>query len=184
MKKSPIHDTADKVCKALMESEVPFVIAGALAANAHGHSRTTEDVDILVTKEGLDRFKKRWLGLGWTENFPGSKGFRDTENNVKVDVLLTGDFPGDGRPKPVCFPDPSEVGITDGFGIPIIKLKNLIELKLASGMTAPHRLRDLDDVMHLIRANRLSKQYAQELDPYVRDAFLARWDAAQFDDDY
>ena len=184
MKKAPIHATADKVCRALKKSGVSFAIAGALATNAHGHTRTTEDVDILITREGLERFKERWLGLGWTENFPGSKGFRDTENNVKVDVLLSGDYPGDGKPKPVCFPDPSEVGIPDEFGIPIIKLKNLIELKLASGMTASHRLRDLDDVMHLIRANELPRQYADELEPYVRDAFLARWEAAQYNDDY
>lgn len=184
MKKSPIHRAAERVFKALEECQVSFVIAGALAANAHGHTRTTEDVDILVTREGLARFKSRWLGLGWVEVFPGSKSVRDTEDNVRIDVLLSGDFPGDGKPKPVFFPDPACAGETDDSGIPILKLPHLIELKLASGMTASHRLRDLDDVMHLIRANGLSKDYGESLNPYVREAYLARWEAAQFNEDY
>jgi hypothetical protein len=184
MKKSPIHKAADKLSKALNECNISFAIVGALAANAHGHKRTTEDVDILVTHEGLAAFKSRWLGLGWVELFPGSKGMRDTENNVKIDILLTGDFPGDGKPKPIAFPRPDEVGVCDKAGIPILGLRHLIELKLASGMTASHRLRDLDDVMHLIRANNLSREYAQSLDPYVRDAYWSRWEAAQVNEDY
>lgn len=184
MKSSPIHRAAERLFEALEECGVPFVIAGALAANAHGHVRTTEDVDILVTPEGLSRFKERWLGLGWIEVFPGSKSVRDTEHNIRIDVLLAGDYPGDGKAKPVCFPDPKEAGEPDESGIPILKLEHLIELKLASGMTAPHRLRDLDDVMHLIRANNLPKEYAESLNPYVRPAYLDRWNAAQFEEDY
>jgi hypothetical protein len=79
MKSSPIHRAAERVFRALDECQIPFVIVGALAANAHGHVRTTEDVDILVTPDGLARFKERWLGL---EVFPGSKSMRDTENNM------------------------------------------------------------------------------------------------------
>jgi hypothetical protein len=55
----------------------------------------------------------------------------------------------------------------------------LIELKLASGMTAPHRLRDLADVLELIRARPLPESFAEALDPYVRDRFLELWHAAQ-----
>jgi len=29
--------------------------------------------------------------------------------NVSIDVLLTGDYPGDGKPKPVVFPDPAVI---------------------------------------------------------------------------
>ncbi len=78
-----------------------------MAVNAHGHRRTTEHIDLLMTREGLAAFKARWLGVGWVDLFPGSKGMRDAVANVKVDVLITGDFPGDGRPKSVSFPDPS-----------------------------------------------------------------------------
>lgn len=36
---------------------------------------------------------------------------RDTENEVPIDVLIAGDFPGDGRPKPVAFPDPAGAAV-------------------------------------------------------------------------
>jgi hypothetical protein len=75
---------------------------------------------------------------------PGSKAVRDTINNVKIDFLLTGDYPGDGKPKPVAFPDPSAAAI-EGEKYRVVSLPRLVELKLAYGMTAPHRLQDLAD---------------------------------------
>ena len=184
MNKSPIHDTMARLSEALKELKIPFAIAGAMAANAHGHRRTTADVDVLMHVEGLRRFKEKCLGLGWLDNFEGSKGFRNTEHNVKVDVLLTGDFPGDGLEKPVSFPAPESVSEFRTDGLPYVNLPTLIELKLASGMTAAHRPRDLDDVIQLIRANDLSLDYFESLNPFVHEKFKELWRAAQVDEDY
>lgn len=60
---------------------------------------------------GLETFKQQWLGRGYVEKFPGSRGLRDTENNVTIDVVVAGDYPGDGKPKPVRFPDPAAVAL-------------------------------------------------------------------------
>lgn len=98
--------------------------------------------------------------------------------------MLTGDYPGDGLPKPVAFPAPESAAERDDQAIPFLSLKLLLELKLASGMTAVHRPRDLDDVIQLIRANQLTLQYAEELNPYVRDKYRELWQAAQVDEDY
>ena len=49
-------------------------------------------------------FKGQALGRGYVEKFPGSRGVRDTEHRVDIDVVLTGGFPGNGKPKPVAFP--------------------------------------------------------------------------------
>ena len=46
-----------------------------------------------------------------------------------------------------------------------------MELKLASGMTAPHRLKDLADVLELIRARQLPASFGDSLDPFVREKF-------------
>ena len=173
-----VQRAAKRLAAALNEMGVPYVICGALAVTAYGHARLTQDVDILLTREGLQRFKERWLGKGWIDNFPGSKGMRDTENNVRIDVLLAGDYPGDGKPKPVCFPDPSTVAIDVG-GTATITLAKLIELKLASGMTAPDRPRDLDDVIQLVRANALPRDFGSSLDPWVREKFEELWGYAQ-----
>ncbi len=184
MGKSPIHAAAGRIAKALAEMNIPFAVAGALAANVHGHTRTTEDVDILLTAEGLAKFRERWLGRGWVEQFPGSRGLRDAVHEINIDVILTGDYPGDGKPKPVAFPDPEQASEPDPEGVPVLTLPALITLKLASGMTAAHRPRDLDDVIQLIRRNDLDREYAQQLHPYVREKYLELWEAAQVRDEY
>ncbi len=184
MKQSPIHDAMGRLTKTLTEMGIPFAIAGAMAANAHGHQRTTADIHILIRRQDLQRFKDRHIGLGWVDKFEGSKNFRDTVNNVNINTIMVGEFPGDGLPKPVAFPEPDTVSEIRDDGVPYVSLPSLLELKLASGMTAPHRPRDLDDVIQLIRANQLSSQYSNELNPYVREKYNELWKAAQVEDDY
>ncbi len=181
---SNIHQAMQRLSKTLGEMKIPFAIAGAMAANAHGHRRTTEDIDILIGREDLTRFKQQHLGLGWVEKFAGSKNFRDAVCNVNIDALIVGEYPGDGLPKPVSFPPPETVAELDEEGLPYISLKTLLELKLASGMTAAHRPRDLDDVIQLIRINRLPFEGADELNPFVADKFRELWQAAQVHEDY
>ena len=86
--------------------------------------------------------------------------------------------PGDGKPKPVAFPDPAVVAV-QGEDFRFIRLESLLELKLASGLTAPHRLRDLADVQDLIIAAKLPRDLASSLDPSVRDEYLRLWEIAQ-----
>jgi len=59
------------------------------------------------------------------------------------------------------------------------KLEKLIELKLASGMTAPDRLKDLADVQELIKIRDLSSEFVDKLNPYVRQEFLKLLEAVQ-----
>jgi hypothetical protein len=58
----------------------------------------------------------------------------------------------------------------------IVTLQKLIELKLASGMTAPDRLKDLADVQELIKIRGLQPEFAEQLDSYVRGKFLELYD--------
>jgi hypothetical protein len=58
-------------------------------------------------------------------------------------------------------------------------LDKLIELKLASGMSAPHRLKDLADVLELIRVLSLPRDRALSLDASVRAKYDELWPAAQ-----
>src|SRR3954463_13720960 len=88
-----------KLARVLDEEGIPYAIAGAMALNAYGYQRVTIDVDVLLTKEGLASFKARHLGRGYVEKFAGSRGMRDAEHGVNIDVLVAGEFPGDGKPK-------------------------------------------------------------------------------------
>lgn len=173
-----VQKALEKLTSRLAESEIPYAVVGAMALNEYGYRRVTEDVDVLLTPEGLAAFKERWLGRGYSEKFPGSRGLRDTENAVDVDVVLAGEYPGDGKPKPVAFPDPAEAS-RRGARVRLLPIERLIELKLASGLSAPHRLRDLADVLELIRVGGLGKELGEDIDPSVRGKFLELWQAAQ-----
>jgi hypothetical protein len=168
-----VHEAMKALCQTLEDDGIPYAIAGAMALNAYGYQRVTVDVDVLLTREGLAAFKAAHLGRGWVERSPGSKGLRDTVRGVKIDVLLTGDYPGDGKPKPVAFPDPAVA--VRGPGVMVLPIRSLVELKLASGLTNLDRLKDLADVQELIRAARLPVELGDELDPTVRQKYVEIW---------
>jgi len=178
MGESKVHRALAALVRRLEELDIPYAIVGALALNAYGYLRATVDIDLLLTPNGLERFRKAALGLGYSERLPGGRGLRDTAQEVDIDVLLTGDYPGDGRDKPIRFPDPADCALK-GEEFALAPLELLIELKIASGMTAPHRLRDLADVIELIRVNSLPAEYRERLDPYVQDRFDELWRAAR-----
>jgi hypothetical protein len=176
--KGAVHQTLRRIVRRLNDLGIPYAVVGALSMYAHGYRRFTEDVDLLVTAEGLARVHKELDGLGYLPPFERSRNLRDTESGVKVDFLVSGQFPGDGKPKPVAFPRPDSVSV-EKDGIRYLNLPALIEMKLASGMTSPERLRDLADVMELIKALDLPKDFCEKLSPYVREKYAEIWQSAR-----
>ena len=167
-----LNETLRRVAKDLENRGIEYSVVGAIALNGYGYRRFTEDIDLLLTRGGLEKFQKELVGLGYRPAFEGAtRKFRTTAENVPVEIITTGEFPGDGKPKPVVFPSPNE-NQTEIDGIKFLSLEKLIELKLASGMTAPHRLKDLADVQELIKIKFLKADYAEKLNPYVREKFL------------
>lgn len=167
-----VRKTMRRLAESLAAESIPYAVLGGLALGEHGYVRMTDDVDIVLTPWGLERFVSTFVGRGYAPAFPGeTRAFRDAETGVRVEILVTGEYPGDGKPKPVSFPDPDASAI-EVDGIRVIELPRLVELKLASGMTAPDRLRDLADVQELIRAENLDDSFAARLDQSVREKFL------------
>jgi hypothetical protein len=109
---------------------------------------------------------------------PGGRGLHDAVCNVRIDVLLTGGCPGDGKARSIRFPDPAAVAVVMAEGR-VLALPVLIELKLASGLWATDRLQDLADVIHLIRANRLPVEFGEGLHADVRAKCRELWSAAK-----
>jgi hypothetical protein len=176
--KSAVFDALRKIVKRLTELQVPYAIVGGMALFHHGVRRFTEDVDILVTKHDLKRIHDELAGRGYLPPHRHSKHLRDTELGVRIEFLTTGDYPGDGKEKPVSFPNPAEyTSLSDG--VCFINLPKLIELKLASGMTNVGRLRDLADVLEVIKLLNLPIEFAQQLDPYVREKYAELWRQAE-----
>jgi hypothetical protein len=56
------------------------------------------------------------------------EAFEDQMRLGGAEFLVTGEFPGDGKPKPVAFPDPSTCSTQIG-GVYYLRLPTLLELK-------------------------------------------------------
>lgn len=178
MGEADVQKALQKLVKTLDAQGIAYAIVGAMALNEFGYRRVTVDVDVLLTPEGLAAFKASALARGYVEKFPGSRGLRDPEHGVDIDVVISGSYPGDGKPKPVVFPDPATAA-ERGARVALLPLRMLLELKLASGMTAPDRLKDLADVQEVIRLQRLPRTLADDLNPFVRDKYLELWQAVE-----
>jgi hypothetical protein len=168
-KKGIVFETMRRLAQRLEAEGISYAVIGGMALAAHGYVRMTLDVDILLTPEGLARFREKLV-----------KSFRDAETNVKVEIITAGEFPGDGLPKPVCFPEPEGQTVEED-DVLAINLEKLIELKLASGLSATHRMRDLADVQDLIIALNLPLELKDELDISVRPEYQRIWEAANKD---
>jgi len=107
-----------------------------------------------------------------------AKTFVDAESKIRIEIITAGEFPGDGLPKPVKFPHPAGKTV-ERKKVKVIALENLIELKLASGLSAPHRIRDIADVQDLIIALVLPLELEKKLDESVRPEYRRLWEAAQ-----
>lgn len=171
MRDDPVHKALRRISGKLCELAIPHAIVGGMALVAHGYDRTTVDVDILVTADGLAEIHRLLNGRGYVPPFEGSRNLRDTEDGVRIEFLVAGQFPGDGKPKPTPFPDPAGHSV-EIDGVKYLTLPKLVELKLASGMSNSGRLKDLADVQELIRALDLPASFADGLHPSVRDRFL------------
>ncbi len=166
------NQTLRRLVADLDTHRIDYSVIGAVALNQHGYRRFTEDIDLLMTPEGLERFRVELVGRGYRPGFAGAtRKFRDTEQNVPIKVITSGEYPGDGKPKTVQFHDPAEHCIVID-GIKTVTLPKLIELKLASGMSGLARLKDLADVQELIRVKRLGAKLADQLDASVREKYL------------
>lgn len=151
---------------------IDYNLIGAAALNRHGYQRFTIDIDLLMSAEGLQKFQDELVGLGYRPAFQGArKKFRSTAENVSIDIIVTGEYPGDGKPKPVRFHDPQENFVVIN-GVKTVNVETLINLKLASGMTASGRLKDLSDVEELIKIKDLNESFAERLNPSVQDKFI------------
>jgi hypothetical protein len=180
MGKGSLHQALLRLARELEQAQVPYSVVGAMALGGHGFARMTEDIDVLVTADGLARFRDRLVGRGYAPTHPGAtRNFRDAETGVRIEFLVAGEYPGDGRPKPVVLPDPMRVASRVEQGVRFLALEPLIELKLASGLSAPHRLRDLADVQDLIRVRGLGPELAERLDPSVRARYLELWQSVR-----
>ena len=177
-KKDKVHQTMKRAVTRLDKAGISYAVVGGMAVNAHRYERTTKDVDLLLSREGFEQFCRLFLGK-YYERLPGrTRRFVDRKNKVGLDILITGLYPGTGKPGPIAYPDPDDV--TEVIGkYRVVNLVNLVQLKLAA-----RRYRDFGDVVELIRYNNLDESFAQKLHPSVRGDYIECLEEKQREDEY
>jgi hypothetical protein len=172
------HQTLRRLVQRLEKADIPYAVMGAMAVNAHGADRTTKDVDVLVTQEGLDRFRHRYVGKSYSPVAGRPRRFVENRSQISVDFLVTGRFPGSGKPGPIPFPHPEEASQKIKKAN-VVTLPQLIQLKLAA-----RRHQDFGDVVLLIRVHNLDETFLDHLHPSVRGDFIECLEEKRREDEY
>jgi hypothetical protein len=164
--RSEVHRTMRSLAQRLDKASVAYAVYGGMAVNAHGHQQTTDDVDILLTPEGLRQFREELERWYQPTRFRQGRRFLDRANGVPIDVVVSGHCPGMRRPGSIQYPDPTHVSQTLK-SVRYVNLVWLIQLKLATA-----RYRDLGDVAALIAVHGLDESYMANLPPSLHPSFI------------
>ncbi|MGH9427936.1 MAG: hypothetical protein ACRD2L_16750 [Terriglobia bacterium] len=73
MGQGTLNNTLAQLADDLKEHGITYMVIGAVALLAHGYPRFTEDIDLVLTPEGLEVFHRDLIGLGYVPAFPGAK---------------------------------------------------------------------------------------------------------------
>src|SRR5438105_297319 len=93
-----VHQTMRRVAERLEGANIAYAIVGGMAVNAHRHVRTTDDVDFLLTGDGLIAFLRAFVPQEFEPVEGHPRRFADRTTGVTFDILVTGLFPGSGQP--------------------------------------------------------------------------------------
>jgi hypothetical protein len=161
-----IEKTLLKALKVLNLFDIPHYVCGGFAVQERGYPRFTVDVDLIVPDVELAAEK---LSMNGFKRNPGSKmTVTDRETKVEVDLL-----PGGKKidPGPLTLPMPAHVSDKPQ----VLSLEKLISAKLSTYIgRGIERSQDHADVVKLIQANRLPRDFA--VDPKVRKEYHKIWD--------
>ena len=177
-KNDEVHKSMRRLVKRLEQARISYAVVGGMAVNAHGQRRTTKDVDVLVTAEGLEEFRRRYVRKNYQQQPNRSRRFMDRVNNVEIDFLVTGHYPGRGGPAPFPFPDP-DAASEEIENYRVVTLVQLIQLKLAA-----RRHYDFGDVVALIGVHDLNESFAERLHPGVHQDYIECLEEKRREDEY
>jgi len=161
-----IQRTLLKALKVLKLFDIPHYVCGGYAVQEHGYPRFTVDVDIIVPDV---EFAMEKLAMNGFRVNPGARmTVTDRETKVEVDLL-----PGGKKvdPGPLTLPMPAHVSEEPQ----LLTLEKLISSKLSTYIgRGIARTRDYADVVELIQANDLPRDYG--VDPQVQGLYHQMWD--------
>jgi hypothetical protein len=173
-----VQQTMIRLSRHLDTVDIPYAVIGGMAVGLHGARSFCYDLGILLTSDGLNRFREECVSELYEPVRDRSRRFVDRQSRVPIEVFLTGHCPGRVGPKPITFPDPGMASEEIGK-IRVVSLPQLIQLKLAAGAYY-----DLGEVVLLIRHCQLNEAFLAKLHPLVHGDFLACLDEMRREDDF
>ena len=133
---------------------VPCLLCGGFAVNAHGYSRTTFDVDLMVPEDKYPDLCQEFQKQGFRESYRGNIHGRFSGHLqflMDIDLLFT-----DAKTFQGLLAQATKKKIGARF-FNVISLDHLIAMKLHAIKNNPENreFKDLHDIRELIRENRI-----------------------------
>jgi len=166
---SELKSNMQIISNILEKNNIDFCFVGGATLIGYNYRRTTDDIDILVSKMNKNELMSL-KGRCFKPAFQGAKRkFIWNNPQIKIDILFSGD-----EKKSLVFEEPKEISVIFN-GVPVISLEKLIEHKLASGTFSSDRYKDLADVQELIRINKLHKNYGSNFREDLEQVYIKIW---------
>jgi hypothetical protein len=153
-KRGAILETAREISRILKANKLEGAITGGVAVVLHGHVRTTRDVDVYVADPEAAHRALTAAGYRW------DKKAREFDKEGIPVQLVTGELIERPPVRPVEIEH-----------IRTVRLADLINIKLRSGLSSILRAQDLADVIGLMRHHKLSGAFAARVDKEFRAEF-------------
>ena len=156
----------------LKRRRIPHAFTGAMAMAEYGFRRPVLRIELLLTEDGLDRFRNEWNAEQYRAMPKRPRSVRDLKHRLTIDIVMAGESPTAGPAQAVKFPDPTLAASHD-TKFSLLPLLRLLELKLAANTSD-----DLEDVVWMIRCADLGKDLRLLAHRSVRKAHTAAWKRA------
>jgi hypothetical protein len=150
-------------------SKLPPALIGGLALAAYQVVRATQDVDFLADADEAGRLDGLLVGLGYRCIHRSEDAANYLRGDEGLDLLYA------HRPVARRLLAEAEARVTPMGTLRVVSVEGLIAFKLQGHVNDPSRVRDLEDIRALIKANRQSIRFdevRQYFQLFEREALL------------
>ena len=144
---SRLVDQIKQAVQVFAELQTPPALIGGLALAAHNVVRATRDVDFLADSADSDRLQELLLGLGYRCVHRSEDAANYLRGDEGLDLLYA------HRPEARRLLVAAEDRDTGMGRLRVVGVEGLVGFKLQGYVNDARRLRDLDDIRALLRAN-------------------------------
>ena len=124
---------------------IPIAIVGGLAAIRYGYPAVTEDIDVAIKRDHLDKLVTCAIKYGFRVSWQAELGWHTLEHgDVEIKVVPEG-----GRARndaPTTIPGPDGMGVHSG--VDYADLNHWMELKISS-----YRRKDQTHIVEVLKSN-------------------------------